>query len=568
MFFPWSLFFVNFILAVTRFLAVGAIGAALALYSRLRGEHANSIRWVRQGGYLEMLAFLINTRNDISKKAKGMLLFTIIATFAATIAARGAVRFISASTRRVDTSMVVTKTAHFVSKGISATLEGWSGSVINGQDIVDVMKAMINGTSSIPNPVPGMSYSPRTTGYETACKTLDIYPQPFLFDRDPLVLDHNGCARAVITVLSGYEDLTAQLKVKRRSDDRWSMLLPIQTLDVTTFLSIDMIAVHEGRSCGAFEYTGGFADKPKNGLSKLPPTSITKCVLPTGHIISMAISTVHFMATSAAVFRNASNDIFQETDDLSIAMEAALLKSAKGKTANLFMELSIINSTITSLTCYSAPNQPAIGIACMYAFIETVITQKQEADPVLAAYQEGGKLDNAQNYSLTMDLSHITTKNDSTPVQTSLAGIKDANTAAARYFASLGQNFYVDWERGYLTVIYDTVETEPGLDIPLWLITVVPIIGAAAAVFWAAVEYLVDGRYTRSLYKTLAIPMGPQLDCFAPMLMRAKVDPLEFEGIPVVPAVRSDKDASLDIAVSAAPIDTNGPVTAIAANRS
>jgi hypothetical protein len=51
---------------------------------------------------------------------------------------------------------------------------------------------------------------------------------------------------------------------------------------------------------------------------------------------------------------------------------------------------------------------------------------------------------------------------------------------------------------------------------------------------WAATEYFMDARYTSSLHKNITMQLDARVKCSAPMVMKSKVDPLEFEKVPIV----------------------------------
>ncbi|KAI1300363.1 hypothetical protein EDD11_006291 [Mortierella claussenii] len=233
MIFTWTLFFVNLILAIIRFLVIASIGAALALYSRQRGEHANSIRWVRQGGYLEMLNFLINTRNDITKQAKAVLLLTVLATVASTIIGRGAVRYIEPTVRSTNQSSVLVNTKQYVPLTQQRTFSGWSRSIRNASTIIETMTAMISDTNNIPNAVSGRTYIPRTSRFEAECNKLDV---SFMGTSSSNLLRNDGCAN-LLYKLNGvaFAEDPAALRIRKRSGGRWSVTVAADT----NYLSFD-----------------------------------------------------------------------------------------------------------------------------------------------------------------------------------------------------------------------------------------------------------------------------------------------------------------------------------------
>ncbi|KAI1286128.1 hypothetical protein EDD11_000591, partial [Mortierella claussenii] len=99
MFLPFSFLTITILLALFQALLVCTVGAALSIYSRYGGDYANSIRWVRQGGYLEMYSTLVNSRDIIPRSTKLILVTTILASLAAGVADIGAVYFVHPATR-------------------------------------------------------------------------------------------------------------------------------------------------------------------------------------------------------------------------------------------------------------------------------------------------------------------------------------------------------------------------------------------------------------------------------------------------------------------------------------
>ncbi|KAI1292910.1 hypothetical protein EDD11_008570 [Mortierella claussenii] len=459
----------------------------------------------------------------------------------ATIMGRGAVRFVEPTSRLVNPSFTVVNTKQYIPLTGQSTFSGWSRSIRNGSSIVEAMTAMVNDTSRIPDALAGRLYHPRQYDYQVDCERLNILA---LVGFDTYQLDNNGCGiLQYMTLGAAMVDEDATPQITRRSQGRWSIAAPATILPLILEMSTSVYVEFKDTSCRLDDNTATMATQAKDGMTSLPKTSITKCVFPSGKVISLTTSTIRFMATTGNLFSNVSRTLFGQFDELFITMDAAINNKTLSSKPFLFSEIKVSNSTLDTLSCYLVPDITSVGnfstaaksLTCTYLIVNVVIMKQQEVNPIIAEALDGS-LPVPPTNGVSMDISYLQTRSNTRPIQLSLADIQHANSAAAEYFASLGQNFLGDWTRGQIVVIYDTKDVEVGLDIPSWLVVCVPVIASSCIVFLALAEYLLEGRYTYSLYKTIAIPMRTELNKFAPMLMRSKVDPVEFEGIPVIPA--------------------------------
>ncbi|KAF9207322.1 hypothetical protein BGZ59_011199 [Podila verticillata] len=81
-----------------------------------------------------------------------------------------------------------------------------------------------------------------------------------------------------------------------------------------------------------------------------------------------------------------------------------------------------------------------------------------------------------------------------------------------------------------LYIVFDTVETLKGYEIPRWLFISVVGVMVACFVFWVATEFLVESRYRESLYMTVSRELNGGRDGAKPRLHRFDPKTLEFEG--------------------------------------
>ncbi|KAF8977206.1 hypothetical protein BGZ46_007560 [Entomortierella lignicola] len=537
MFLVWTLFFINSILVTTRFLVVTAVGSILAIYSRLRGEHANSIRWVRQGGYLEMFSFLFNTRKEITIQAKAALLFTIVATLTAGLAGRGAVHFVEPTTRQTNTTFFAVTSKQYMPLSDPYTIGGWSRNIFRGDSLVDTMISVMNDTKAtkvIPDAVNGRVYTPQTFNSKVGCEDFGVT----VIRRDKASYHlRNGCANIYYTALGSIDPNEQGLTVINRSDSRWSISLPATVIGGPSEVAIGAEILYNKSICGIFDLARRFFDKPKDGLSSLPKTALTKCYQ-SGHVVSVVATMVRFMTTKTQLFSNVSRSIFDEYNELFQAMEITINNKA-GLDPTMFAEVKLRNNTLYSLTCFTAPNpssKKTAYLTCAYVINTCTILEKQDLDPTIVASLGGEPIATPSMSSTIMSFIHLPSVNESNFEHVSLSELEQSNLEAANYLASLGHNLLVDWDRGQVTVMFKIADAEEGLEIPLWLILCVPIIATISAILIGSTEFFLDGRYTGSLYKSIAMSMRTRMNTFAPMLMRSKIDPVEFEGVPVVPS--------------------------------
>ncbi|KAF9205481.1 hypothetical protein BGZ49_003970 [Haplosporangium sp. Z 27] len=401
------------------------------------------------------------------------------------------------------------------------------------------MSSMMNDTEItmvVPNAIPGRIYIPQTINYTVGCGDVGLSA---LMRTGAFVLRNTGCARIHVTVLGVIDYDETGVIVTKRSSERWSISVPAVFYDIIAEMSVGARVIQNNVTCATWSVLGGVMDSPRDGQTSLPTTLSTKCMYPSGNVTSLSLSAIRFMTSTVGQFSNVSKTSFNEYDELFQAMELNLNNSngAQGN-CTLFAEVQYVNDTVNTLSCYTAPNpnNNITFVTCTYVIIRAIIISQQDLNPTIAAtLEEGGS---PPDLTTIMTFTHMPNSNGNRSAETSISAIRNINSVVADYIASLGQNLCVDWNHGQVTIMFDTTDTEGGLSIPFWLIVSVPVIAVICAILLGSTEYFLDGRYTTSLYKAISMPMRSRMNSFAPMLMRSRVDPVEFEGIPVVPSGR------------------------------
>ncbi|KAF8963045.1 hypothetical protein BGZ46_001064 [Entomortierella lignicola] len=511
---------------------VRTVGSILAIYSRFGGEYANSIRWVRQGGYLEMYNTLVNSREFLSNKAKFMLVITILSSIAASIVDVGAVYFIRPSVKWTNPSSQLIATTQFTPYDLQKSFGGWNAFVRNGANITDAITSMINATNRIPNAVEGRVYTPQISKYQVGCDKLNFYAMNFTPTENNFFYDQGGCATVNYGINNAFTETPNKTTIVDRPNGQRSIKMPgsyglpylaesLTTVDLT----------YGDTTCSLVQLeVGGNIPTGTDGLTSPPKTFTTRCVLPTGEIVALSQTAIKFSIFKAQNFHRVTSKMFKVDVELISAMEASV-KAASNKTY-LLAELRFGDTSLETLVCITTNlGNPSSSVVCLYASINTFITTQQDFNPRIAAAlgttSPGGSSNLlgsplGNDLSIVMLIYHIPTLTNNSIQQLSIPEAKNASYMSALYLTSLGHNLYMDWNTSMLYVIYNTVGTQAGLEIPLWLSIIVLITMLLCAVFCWSTQFFLDPMYTGSLYKVMSIQMAPKSNSFAEMIRWSK----------------------------------------------
>ncbi|KAF9354814.1 hypothetical protein BGX26_007342 [Mortierella sp. AD094] len=490
-----------------QFLLVSMVGSILAIYSRFGGEYANSIRWVRQGGYLEMYNTLVNSRENLSNKTKLILVVTILSSIAASIADVGAVYFIHPSSRPSNQSYELVNTTQFVPFDLQKAFNGWTSFVRNGDNITHAMASMINDTNRIPNAIQGRIYTPQTVEFNAGCDKMNFYA----FNSSAnFLLNQGGCATVNFNIFNSFAPSYDKATVVNKPNSRSSIKIPgtyYGTLLAEWLPGVDLTYGNMTCSLVGLEVTTVVL-KGTNGITSAPKTWTTRCVLPTDEIVALSLTTIRFSISKSQNFRRISSSMFSDDAELVRAMEGSF-KTATNKTI-MFSELRFSNTTLEALVCLTANiGNAGPSAACAYVSVGIFITTQQEVNPTIAGARGSAPLGGSPtpadailgyqtNPSIIMTIYHIPIVNNNSMQQLSIPEANNASVMSAQYFASLGQNIYLDWNTSNL--------------------------------FCWSTQYFLDPMYTGSLYKVMSIQMAPKSNGFAAMIRWSKGHSIECDG--------------------------------------
>lgn len=479
MFLPWSVFILNIILGLLQYLLTGAVGAILSLYSRFGGEYANSIRWTRHGGHLEMVKSLVNSRRNVPHSAKVAMLMAVVVSIAASLVDKGVTRFITQTVRQRKAGYFVESTSQFAPVDTQHVFQGWSTNIRYGASVVDAMTLMINDTQNIPSAIPGRTYIPRRSEFEVACEQFDIV---ILDATEPkLRLTDGGCAKLIISFDA--EFAFTNNTVVKRSDHRWGIAVPRSSVPLS--INTTPLQLNSSRRdmpyCGIYEsYHSRRRPNVVSGITSLPTTSTTKCVQPNGEISVLSMSSTRFYLSNALRFRDTTQEVFDDkTDKLLQAMLASIQSKTRYNESNthptmdtaLLMEITAANRSIDAIICMTETivlRRAAPAMECLYANINTFIITQQEPNPDITNTRKEGSnyTDSIGTFSTAVVIEHIPNRINGVLAPVPISGVRHATHNVSLFMAAMGQNFFADYYDGKLFVLYDIMEQEFGFEIP------------------------------------------------------------------------------------------------------
>jgi len=549
-FLPISIFYLNILFAIFRFVLISAVGAIFAIYAKYGGEYAKSVGWIRRAGYREMIKTFMSAIRH--KNAPGSVMAALVAGFFVTLVAsfldKGIASFITPAFKPGPPTRETVVSSQFQPRSIYAMFFGWSFLVPSGDDVVGTMKKALNSSIAISEPEEGMIYSPVISGYSTTCTDFGVILE------EEGIRNGSGCAWIRVSFTS---NLKAGRSIKtERSPNRWSIVMASDPEEANyTTTNLPVLAAHSFEDpyspssdpdsvCRFLEddrsiYPGVISD----GVTTYPRTSTTKCFHDDANITVAAMTTTRIVGKMAA-FDSMIAEFYStyNKDDLLSTMTESIrttrIPSLPGQpsqniTAQMWAELWVTDSTIDIFVCAKG-GQSSETFECVYITITMYRFNQTISNATLQAIKS--KRYGDSNHSAYMILEYapdITGNNTVAPISTEK--IRKDNIAVADYMARLGSNYYADFDEGNLYIEYDKAKLEFGLDVPLWVLLAAGFITLVSFCVWQLTYWLVGLPHISSLYTIIRTQMGSMSTTPIPRLMRFRYQPLMFEDTRILP---------------------------------
>ncbi|KAG0226371.1 hypothetical protein BGW42_003672 [Actinomortierella wolfii] len=304
--------------------------------------------------------------------------------------------------------------------------------------------------------------------------------------------------------------------------------------DVRAIVRVD----YSGNRCSITGASTAAFNTLRAGISSSPKTTLTKCLVPTGESIIVSTSIIRFMVPNKDMFYSISTSNFGTQDELVNGMQASVDNTTLTTLpADALEELTIIEAKVVdteaaALVCswsrYSIAEVP--HIVCEYTVTNVFVIKPPPMSSEIAQRLFNKGLNPIRtNITATMVLRHPPRVSENT-VSFNVSKIIEESAAATRYFASLGNNFIVDWAGSMLYIIFDTVETAKGYEYPTLLFYFLIGVIIICIIFCILSKRFVDGIYWDSLYITVSKEITGGVDGTKPRLHQFNPKTLVFDG--------------------------------------
>ncbi|KAG0280096.1 hypothetical protein BGZ95_011320 [Linnemannia exigua] len=526
MFRPWSFFHLNLFYLALDLLVAAALSAALTHIARRHGGHAQSIRWIQQAGYFEM----VNALRNSGSWGEWRPFFGLLATLAGSLALVGILvgskTFAEIATQEGIVRQEVVASRQFVVFDIFTSIQTWYVPVGHETRMEDALDVALNSTKSIPRPDPTKRYKPRPSKYEVVCDQFDLRTHL----EDPFLVPNNGCATVLFNSTSSINPDLTRSYIIQKSKGRAKVVMhgkvdPSFDRINSTVLDINVFSrvTHLGQKCLTYNYN-------------------FMCLFDSGEAAILSSTVIRFLAPEHQQFLPIATSIFGSQDELVAGLQDSLNNGtlrnlpADIREQVLVMEVKIAGSEATALICTISRwrKTEVPHITCAYTITNVLVVKFPPMNPDIAALLTNKGLNPMiTNLTNAMLLYHLPMVSEKKPSFT-FPKILNASSEAAHYFAHLGHNFVMDWDGSMLYVTFDATEIVKGYEIPAWLFYSMIGVMVTCVVFWGVTEVLVEDRYRDSLYFAVSKDLTAGQADVSPRLHRFNPDTLEFEGRRIV----------------------------------
>ncbi|KAK3821534.1 MAG: hypothetical protein J3Q66DRAFT_426808 [Benniella sp.] len=229
--FPISIFVLNVILGIFRAILLAAVGACFVLYSKYGGPYANSIRWTRSAGFLQMIRTLRHIRKYVSRSARVALVVAFFATVAASFLDKGIAHFIKPAlyTDQSNVRTSVFTTSQSSPQYMYRIFDAWSFKHAINTNITDAMKRMLNSSTAIPNAVSVNSMT--STRFTFSDGVFDVLKAKELFTGQSIDLFHSMQKTFEIKTFGSNTSVELWLEVRAMSSSIEALACSLDGID-------------------------------------------------------------------------------------------------------------------------------------------------------------------------------------------------------------------------------------------------------------------------------------------------------------------------------------------------
>ncbi|OAQ35491.1 hypothetical protein K457DRAFT_1814379 [Linnemannia elongata AG-77] len=544
MFLPWSFFILNFFYLVLDVLVATSFAAALSHIARRNGNYAQSIRWIKQAGSLEMVKALWTSFGKVTRRHWLALFATFIGGYALTgivVGAKSAANFAIAE-RNSAVEVIVSK--HFIEVSDITTVPSWSTPVDYATSMEVALTEALTSTKVNPEASPTKRYRPRLSDYELACDRLDAR----VYDDGAFNLPNDGCATLTLNPTASGDPINGTGYIIQKTKGRAKVVVQTQAEDGRAEdkhifgVTIRSQVTYLGQDCITSDTNLNFIDTKRIGIVSSPITVLTKCLLSSGEMVSLSLTSIPFSVPTQKEFHAVASSIFKDQDELVSDMQESV---NNGTLTNLpadphqemvVIEMKVVETEVRALVCSGSRLRTIdpVHISCAYTTANVLITKPRPVNPDILHRQPGNMTSpTVSKPQFMFSFYHLLLVSTDEPLF-AIPKIIGASKVAAAYFANVGPNFILDWERSTLYVAYNRVDIIRGYDVPGWLFWTMVAVMVGSLAFWGATEYWVEAKYRRSLYFVVSMKLTDGETNTEPRLHQFDTKTQEFEGRRIV----------------------------------
>lgn len=588
---PLPFWFICIVIAITKVILSGTIGAVLVFYVKHSHDpYANSIRWSRVGGVLETVPLLWNSRREVSRRS----CFNMSAMIVANILTLFVSIFLGKSVSRADVAGE-RNTAGITTGQLPPTIPlawtDWNAFMESDATMEDTMDLLLNDTRFNPKPDLRTVYTPRKYNYEITCNETEVVignskrNVPFQF---PSSL-HN-CKLVSLLILSreNFQWDTKTASSQLVTPDVHMVVAPI-FYKKHIYNELDAyVSTNNGRFCFRFpQAVSSFNSFPKDGMTSLPQTDATRCQYGSDDSLILAVTSIKFAVNRFDDFEKVMTLVFDSPSSLPLLQtmhnvidSGIFLNPINNGT---LVMLTRVSNNVDFLVCASINfDQISIkGLVCTYFVVVTITAKPQQWDsiipevlnPRLKAPYDAITTTNQNE----INIHHMPSGTRNSTDTFSAAHLLKATTDATVYLASLGHDVVMNQTTEQLYILFYTVQLKDAFEISNTLLIVMGAITVVCVVVWGLSEKLYEPVFNGSLYKVIYKEIEAKGEVVSkenikpdedikpdeeiepieetkpievtktPMLMDCTHDPLAFEGYQVIPhmnehSVQSSQD--------------------------
>ncbi|KAG0375891.1 hypothetical protein BGX24_008552 [Mortierella sp. AD032] len=527
----------------------------LTFYAKYsRDDYANSIRWSRIGGLLEMVTLFRNSRARVPTQSSIVMSLTIFASLSILFVNIFLGGLVSRADKHINPGSHFASTEQLMS---TDPLFFWTAYMGSDNTMEMTLTSIFNDTQRNPSPDLRTRYTPRTYHYDAVCRETAAYfgkdyfsglvhPPPPMNCKCTFALLKNGTyiwepTAARVHFISPNVVVVAAPVYPVNASAFWLPQLEISGFErhpcVRTFRpSLDVLLMYF----------------PKDGIINLPRTDTTKCQYSSDESIVLSTTYIDFAVNNPNNFDSVVTSIFDDPTKLPLLQSM----SVTIKNGTFFSPINTstlalvanISFEVDYLICISRSFGPKEnmkqGLLCTYMATTMISVKPQPWDPAMAGHlnRTSASPINADLPISRLDLTvyHLpqasASKNTTTSFST--AHLLQATADATEYLASLGHNVFVDaegrTESEGLFILFDTVQLEDAFEVATVSLVVLLVVVVVCAVAWAISEVFYSAAYNGSLYKVIYLEIKEKKESTS-MLMHCVQEPLKFEGQRVIP---------------------------------